>query len=206
MPGAINIAICDSSPIFRYGLEQLFARQPDIEVNKVISRHEDLVAEVEDCDLDILVVDIDKQEPYDLDYLREFRAQRPEVKIVVFTARKNENLIFKTLEIGIQGFRLKQSEIDNIVDTIKAVHRGQSSMEPCVTKTLLGHINRKRDSNRPVLSKREREVLKLISKGMSNSEIAETLFISPRTVKFHVSAIFTKLDVKNRTEAALLVA
>ena len=206
MSEVIRLAICDISPMFRYGLEQLFASESDIEVKKTISRHEDILADVEKIDIDILIVDIDKEDPYELDYLREFRQHRPDVKIVVFTSRKDENLIFKTVEIGIQGFRQKQAEVDNIVDTIRAVYHGQSRMETCVTKALMGHINRQRNGNRPVLSKRERQVLKLISKGMSNSEIADSLFISPRTVKFHVSAIFNKLDVKNRTEAALRVA
>ena len=97
-------------------------------------------------------------------------------------------------------------EINEIVETVRTVHRGGCSMESSVTKILLEQVTRDRQRNGSMLSKREREVFKLIGKGMTNEEIAQALFISTRTVKFHVSSIFGKLDVKNRTEAALLVA
>jgi DNA-binding NarL/FixJ family response regulator len=202
----IRIAVCDYRPIFRYGLEQIVATVPDMEIVSSTSVYDALLAEIESLEVDILLIDIDEESADGVDCLRKLQALRPELGIVIFTACDDRNVIIRALGCGIRGFKLKHAELDEVLDAVRAVHQGQSSMEPMVTRILMENLARNRQQAGTVLSKREREVLRLIGKGMSNQQIADTLYISTRTVKFHVSAIFEKLDVKNRTEAALLVA
>ena len=177
-----------------------------MEVVKSTPCYDELLEGIDDNDTDVVIVDIDREGNSGLECLRKLRERRSDLKVIVFTSCQEKNLIVRALGLGIQGFRLKRAGIAEVLETVRAVNCGRSSMESSVTKILLEQITRNRQGQGAVLSKREREVLRLVGKGMTNNEIADKLHISTRTVKFHVSAIFGKLEVKNRTEAALLVA
>ena len=206
MSDVIRIAVCDCSPIIRYGLGEIMDSVSDMEIVKSTSSYDELLDGIDEDDTDVVIVDIDREEGSGLECLRKLRERQANLKVIVFTSCQEKNLIVRALGLGVQGFRHKQAAIAEVLETIRAVNRGKSSMEPSVTKILLEQITRNRQGQGAVLSRREREVLRLIGKGMTNHDIAEELYISTRTVKFHVSSIFSKLEVKNRTEAALLVA
>jgi len=127
----------------------------------------------------------------------------PNTKTIIFTSGNDKNLIWNAAEMGVQGYLLKQAERDEIIDAIYVVHRGGTKLAPCVTTTLLEHLQFKQRQLQANLSKREQGVLDLITLGKTNNDIASALYISTRTVKFHVSSILTKLNVRNRTEAAI---
>ena len=129
---------------------------------------------------------------------------RPEVKTIIFTGYTKDKLaILEAVDIGVQGYQLKQADCNEILNAIRIVHQGGTSLAQCVTETLMEELQNKHHQSQTHLSDREQEVLDLIALGKTNNDIAKTLFISVRTVKFHVSSILTKLNVKNRTEAAL---
>lgn len=206
MSSTIRISICDYSPVVRYGLRHILSSDQQFEIVSEVSSPGEILAAANDIEIDILVTDLKPNNPREIEYIREFRNQMPDVKIIIFSDCNDHRMVMETLEIGIQGFRSKNAEAKELIDTVRAVYNGKTAMSSCVTTTLLDHMQRNRSRTNSILSKREREVLKLIAVGKTNSDIANDLYISIRTVKFHVSSILTKLDVKNRTEAASLVA
>ena len=206
MSSTIRLSICDYCPTVRYGLRHIFSDSKHFEVVSEASTQSELLAAIDGIETDILLTDLKANAPGDIKFIREFRDLRPDVKIIIFSDCSDHRMVMATLEIGIQGFKSRNAEAEELIDTVRTVYDGKTSMSSCVTSTLLNHMQRNRTRTNSILSKREREVLKLIAAGKTNSDIANDLYISIRTVKFHVSSILTKLNVKNRTEAALLVA
>ena len=206
MSGEIRVAICDSSPTLRYGLRHILESDPAIRMVAEATCHQELLRDHTNCKLDIVVADVDINDPNAFDLLKSFKQVRPDIKLLMFSSCSNKETVMKALEIGAQGFHDKTASAEEIIKAIHTVHRGGSSLASCVTTALVNHISTRKREYSEALSRREEEVLELVAKGKSNSDIASELYISVRTVKFHVSSIFNKLQVKNRTEAAALWA
>jgi len=203
MPKTIHVAICDHCSTIRCGLRHILNADPDIETVAEACTSEEIVTQFARLDLDVMLIDLEPGEQAGLDNLCKFNELKPNAKTIIFTNSNDKNLILKAVEMGVQGFLLKQAESEEIIDAIHVVHKGGTRLAPCVTTTLLEHLQQKQQRLQSNLSKREQEVLGLISLGKTNNDIANTLYISIRTVKFHVSSILAKLNVRNRTEAAL---
>jgi len=202
---SIQVAICDCCPTIRYGLQHILSTDLNINMVAQASSHEEMLSRFVEVDLDIILIDVEANTQTGFNYLRQFRKMRPDVKTIIFTGYTDKKVILEAIDVGVQGYQLKQADCNDIINAIHVVHQGGTSLAPCVTTTLLEQMQKNQQQMQAELSKREQEVLDLIAKGKTNNDIAHALFISVRTVKFHVSSILTKLNVRNRTEAALRI-
>jgi DNA-binding NarL/FixJ family response regulator len=152
---------------------------------------------------DVILLDLEMPEVDGVAALERLREAGSEARAIVFTAYDTDERVLGSLRAGARGYLLKGASRAEIFDAIRTVHSGGSLLQPGVTTRLLEHMSRERAQPGP-LTPRELEVLGLISRGLHNSEIAERLFVTERTVKFHVSSILAKLGADNRTEAVAL--
>ena len=203
MSKIIRVAICDHCSTIRYGLRHILNANPDIDTVAEACSSGEILSQFARVDLDIMLIDLEQNAQTWFDNLRLFREFKPDVRTIIFTANNDKKLILEVIEMRVQGYLLKHAEREEIINAIHVVQNGGTSLAPCVTTALLEQLQQKQQQLQSKLSKREQEVLDLLALGKTNNDIANALFISIRTVKFHVSSILTKLHVRNRTEAAL---
>jgi DNA-binding NarL/FixJ family response regulator len=196
----IRILVADDHPMLREGLVAVLSTQPDFDVVGEARDGSEVVRLAKRLEPDVILLDLEMPEGDGVAALERLREAGTEARAIVFTAYDTDERILRSLRAGARGYLLKGASRGEIFDAIRTVHSGGSLLQPGVTTRLLEHMSRERAQPEP-LTPREREVLELISQGLSNSEIAERLFVTERTVKFHVSSILAKLGADNRTEA-----
>ena len=203
MSREIRILIADDHPIFRRGLRMVVEADPRL---KVVAEAEDgaaALAGVEGLRPDVAVLDVNMPAPDGLAIARRIRDERWAVAPVFLTMHRDEALFNAALDAGVRGFVLKDGAADEIVGCVKAVAAGQSYISPALSGHLLGRRGRAGEFARRTpsvndLTAAERRVLRLIAEAKSNKEIAETLFISVRTVEHHRSNICSKLGLTGK--------
>ncbi len=207
MEGGIRILVADDHPMLREGLVAVLSTQPDFDVVGEAADGSEVVRLAKRLEPDVVLLDLEMPEVDGVAALERLREAGSEARAVVFTAYDTDERILGALRAGARGYLLKGASRTEIFDAIRTVHSGGSLLGPAVTTRLLEHIERGDESKRSNdFTPRELEVLALLARGRRNSEIADTLFISERTVKFHVSSILAKLGAENRTEAVALAA
>ncbi len=202
----IKILVADDHPMLREGLVAVLATQPDFDVIGEATDGDEVVRLAQSLDPDVILLDLEMPGTDGVAALRELQATEEPARVLVFTAYDTDERILGALRAGARGYLLKGASRREIFSAIRTIHGGGSLLQPAVTDRLLEHIGRERDPQPAPLTPRETEVLDFIAKGLPNREIADRLYITERTVKFHVSSLLHKLDASNRTEAVSLAA
>ncbi len=195
----------------RQGFGALLAAQPDISVVGDAPNGKIAVTEAKRLRPDVVLMDVRMPEMNGLDAARSILAAGfdPPVRVLMLTTFDIDDYVYEALSLGASGFLLKDAPADELVRAVRVVAEGQALLAPTVTRRLIADVMRRRSRSRPApaldaLTPREREVLELIAKGMSNTEIAEALFVAEQTVKTHVSKVFSKLNLRDRAQAVVL--
>jgi len=201
----IRVLIADDHSMVREGLKQLIELEEDIEVVEQAGDGKEAIEKVIKVQPDIVLLDINMPIKNGLEVLEYFNENNIQVNVLILTIHNEIEYLYRAVEIGVNGYVLKDSESDVLIKAIRSICNGESYIQPNMASLLFKKINGELDSQvkHNKLTKREIEVLKLITKGMLNKEIADQLCISEKTVKNHVSNIFKKIEVSDRTQAAV---
>jgi len=210
----IKILIVDDHPVVRDGLSAVLETQADFEVVGEASDGREAVAQVEQLQPDVVLLDLDMPVMDGLEALRRIIQLRPQTKVIIFTVFDTDERILAAVRAGAQGYLLKgDAPRQEIFRAVRTVYQGGALLQPVVASKLLRRMQNNSSSNNnntlnasEDLTAREQQVLELLAHGLANKEIAGRLTISERTVKFHVSAILAKLAAGNRTEAVTIAA
>lgn len=203
---AINIMITDDHSMIREGLKQLLELEGDFKVVDEASDGVECLEKIKKTEADVLLLDINMPNKNGLDVLKEIKSSKKiKVKTLILTVHNEVEYLLKAVEIGIDGYLLKDSSYDELKKAIISVHDGETYIQPDLIPVLNAKMISKKDDHEKIesLTKRELDVLRHLSVGMYNKEIATTLEISERTVKNHISNIFKKINVSDRTQAAV---
>lgn len=202
---AIKVMIADDHSMIREGIKQLLELDGEFEVIEEAKDGEECIEKLQKINPDVLLLDINMPKMNGLEVLQKISKLKYKVKILVLTVHNEVEYLLKAVDIGVNGYLLKDSEIAELKKAIVAVVNGEDYIQPSLIPMLNAKlINNNRDNEKiEKLTKRELEVLKQLAIGKINRQIAEDLQISERTVKNHVSSIFKKIDVKDRTQAAV---
>ncbi len=203
----IKLIVADDHRLFREGLKALLSVTDDIEV---IGEAEDGDSVVEKCSLqqpDIILMDINMPGLNGIQATQRILEKHPQTDIIILTMLEDDASIFNAMRAGARGYLLKGSDPNEVLSVIRAVAEGQALFGPAIAARVLGYFKalstypNQALAPLPELTERELEVLRLISQGLNNQDIAQKLFLSPKTVRNHITNIFSKLQVADRAQA-----
>lgn len=201
----INVMIVDDHPMMREGIKQLLEFDGEISVVSEASDGEECLAILQKNIPDVLLLDINMPKKNGIEVLEEIKSKKIPVKVLILTVHNEVEYLVKAVDIGVDGYILKDSESSELKKAINVVLNGENYIQPSLIPILNSKLT-SRDIDKEkieLLTKRELEVLIQVANGMFNKEIAIALNISERTVKNHISNIFKKIEVADRTQAAV---
>ncbi|EST13624.1 response regulator [Sporolactobacillus laevolacticus] len=202
MTEKIKVMIVDDHDMVRKGLKAYLSTESDIDIVGEAASGNQAVRTFEVLQPEVILMDLIMEDGNGIEATKQILAKDPTKKLIILTSFYDDEQVFPAIEAGAMSYLLKTASSEEIIQAIHKAHLGKTVIDGKVAQKLVAGLHK---SPQPFdqLTAREKEVLKLIAEGKNNSEIAETLFIGIKTVKTHVSSIFSKLEVADRTQAAI---
>jgi DNA-binding NarL/FixJ family response regulator len=205
MTDPLRVVIADDHPVFREGLRSLLSTDSEIEVVAEVASGADAVTRVDELQPDVVIMDLHMPGLDGVAATRDILGRSPHVAVLVLTMFDDDDSVFAAMRAGARGYLLKGAGAGDIARAIRAVGSGEAIFGPDVARRVMEYFTTPRPELSamafPELTDREREVLELIAQGRNNAWIARHFVLSPKTIRNHVSNIFTKLQVADRAEA-----
>jgi DNA-binding NarL/FixJ family response regulator len=204
----IRILIADDHAVVREGTRHILEQEQDLEVVAEAADGGEAVELATELKPDVAIIDIAMPHVDGIEATRRIKELCPGIGVLILSAYDDDQFVFSLLEAGAAGYLLKDVHGRELIDAVRAVHAGESVLHPSIARKVLNRfVSRaekiKRREPLETLSQREKEILRLATRGLSNKDIAEQLFLSVRTVQGHLTHIFNKLQVGSRTEAVV---
>jgi two-component system, NarL family, response regulator DevR len=204
----IRVFLLDDHEIVRRGLKELLESEGDIEVVGESGLAQEATRRIPALRPHVAVLDGRLPDGSGIDVCREIRSQHPEIAALILTSYDDDEALFSAIMAGAAGYVLKQVRGNDLIETVRRVAGGQSTLDPAVTQQVLDRL-RKGPAEDPALAPltpQEKKILELIGQGMTNRQIGEAMFLAEKTVKNYVSALLSKLGLERRTQAAVFAA
>ena len=201
----IHVLIADDHPFYREGVRTMLHTAPNIEIIGEAANGEDTIAQAERLQPDVILMDLKMPGMGGIEATRRILQTSPHIGVLVLTMFEADETVFAAMRAGARGYLLKDADQEELIRAIKAVSRGEAIFSPAIAQRLIHYFAALRptaaDLAFPELTDREREILHLIAQGHSNTDIAGQLLVSLKTVRNHVSNIYSKLQVADRAQA-----
>jgi len=201
----IKVLLADDHAVLREATAELIDHQPDMQVVGQVGTGDDAISLVKSLRPDIVVMDIAMPRIDGLEATRQIVAEYPTTKVIVLSAHQDAEHVLTLLKAGAKSFLPKTVGLMELLNAIRATHRGESVLPPAVATILVNNLSGKSSTGgKAELTSREIEILRFVAQGYTNEYIAHHLVLSTRTIESHLTHIYTKLNVSSRTEAAML--
>jgi len=204
----IRVFLLDDHEIVRRGLKDLLESEDDIDVVGESGLAAEATRRIPAMRPDVAILDARLPDGSGIDVCRDVRSLDPSIRALILTSFDDDEALFAAIMAGASGYVLKQVRGNDLVETVRRVAAGQSTLDPAVTQQVLDRLRRgpEEDPALAPLTAQERRLLELIGEGMTNRQIAEAMFLAEKTVKNYVSAMLAKLGLERRTQAAVFAA
>lgn len=201
----IRILIVDDHKVVRQGIRSLLELEPDLDVVAEAGSGAEALKLVDTLRPDVVLLDLKMTDIGGVEVCQRVTAKYGNISILILTAISNDQEILECINAGAKGYVLKDVDVVELVRHIRIVHSGEAVLDPKVTRIVMRHMRRSPDAPESLpatqtLTEQELSIVQLIAEGLTNKEIGRELFLSPNTIKFHISNIMRKLDAKRRTE------